>query len=95
MHILNHIEWIVTGSTALVLLAAALYLRNKLYRRKMRQQECYNALQIPCPVCNVQADLPCVGKDGGITFLHWPRVVESLRSQGQGGGRQLGQAART
>jgi hypothetical protein len=81
MHIPSQIEWIFIGTGGLVLAAAVLYLRNKLHRRRMRQQQCFEALRIPCPSCGVQSDLACVGKDGAITFLHWSRVIESLQAQ--------------
>jgi hypothetical protein len=78
---MNYVELIIAGIAAVVVLLAASYGWYMLHRRRIRQQQCFDALQITCPVCGAQNGAPCSAKQGATTFLHWPRVTASLQSQ--------------
>jgi hypothetical protein len=76
--IMNNVEQITAGVAGIVIAAAASYGYYKAHRRRIRQQQCFSALQIPCPVCGVIGGAPCTDNQGAPTFLHWPRVTASL-----------------
>jgi hypothetical protein len=76
---MNNVELIIAGIAAVVVLSAVSYGWHRLHRRRIRQQQCFDALQITCPVCGAQNGAPCNAKQGDPTFLHWPRVTASLQ----------------
>ena len=78
---MNSVDLIVLGLTGLIVLALASFGGYKLHRRHTRQQRCYEALRIPCPICGAFRGSACIDKDGAPAFLHWPRVANSVQSQ--------------
>lgn len=80
---MNSAYLIVSGSTGLVVLALTSYVYYRFQRRRVRQEQCYEALQRPCPICGAVRDSPCVDKQGTPMFLHWPRVANKVQSQPQ------------
>jgi len=76
-----NIELITGGISGAAVFAAASYWWFALYRRRIRQQQCFAALQIPCPVCGSFSGAPCRDKHGAPTFLHWARVMASVQSE--------------
>jgi hypothetical protein len=77
----DNLEVIIAGCTGLIVLAVALYGSYRLHRHRVRQQQCFDALQVPCPVCESAIGSPCVNGHGAPAFLHWPRVTASFRLQ--------------
>lgn len=70
---------IMTASGGAVIVALTFYVWHWLHRRQIRQQQCFDALQVSCPVCGALGGVPCKDKQGAPTFLHWSRVTDSAQ----------------
>jgi hypothetical protein len=78
---MNSAELIIVGVAGLIILAISSYAYYKLHRRRIRQRQCFEALQCPCPICGAFSGSPCIDKHGEPIYLHWPRVATSFQSQ--------------
>jgi hypothetical protein len=78
---MSEIQMILIACAVAGIVASIFYGWHRVHRRQIRQQQCFEALQVTCPVCGALGGAPCVDRQGTPTFLHWPRVTASVQPQ--------------
>jgi hypothetical protein len=63
----SNLELIVVSCIGLIVITVALY--GKLHRFRVRQQQSFAALQLPCPVCQALTGSPCVNGEARFAYL--------------------------